>query len=453
MSNTEGPRSVERNAPASGSDDAVSGDHRATRRHHGMRRDVSAVKTPMLLLLSVLLWSCLVSCSSGQSDRQAAEPNDVGPDIGDKRVEVETELDSVVAELRAAGTETWGVPVPGLAAAVMAEDLGDRPVSVVSGSADPPGDLPLEVSDRFHVGSATKTFTAALIMKLDEEGKLSLDDPISRWIDYENGSNITVEMLLAHTSGIPDFVGVSGRSPEDTPEDSISFVAQSSADFEPGEGWNYSNTNYIMLGLIAEQVAGKPWEDLIVDQFVEPLGLTDTYVWTGEPRGPSVDGSRMACSKPGEPECDPPERDIDLLAVTDGFDWKVAWSAGAIVSTPSDLARWVRELVSGDVLDAEHRELLTTPTPQSVESLMGAQTANSGSGASGGSMEWTGYSLGLCRFEVPDEGVGWGHTGVIDGFVSNVAHMVDSGYTVSLTSNFEYFDMRDGLGNIVIDVL
>ncbi|NQU38213.1 MAG: serine hydrolase, partial [Actinobacteria bacterium] len=131
-----------------------------------------------------------------------------------------------------------------------------------------------------------------------------------------------------------------------------------------------------------------------------------------------------------------------IMPISDGFDWTVAWAAGAIVSTSPDLAIWMRELVTGDILDPAHRELLTTPTPQSVAVLSTKPPY--------GTLSWTGDSLGLLRFEIDGQGTGWGHSGAINGFVSNVVHMTDSNQTVSLISNFENTDSRAALGDLVI---
>ena len=365
----------------------------------------------------------------------------------DTEVALSTALGRTVSALRITGGEMWGTTVPGLAAAaIIGEKSHGIVAAVVSGAVDPPGRRPMQESARFHIGSPTKTFTAALIMQLDQEGKLSLDDPISTWINYENAENITIKMLLGHTSGIPNFFSAEGRTPEDSPKDLIELSKSLKPSFAPGSSWEYSNTNYIILGIISEKVTEMTWQEQIESRFIQPLGLTDTYVWTGEPVGPTVNGSRIACSGNAEPECVPPESNLKLLAVTDGFDWKASWAAGAIVSTPADLARWMRSLVSGDVLDVGHRQLLVTPTRQSVQALSG----NLAPGEHHGPLRWTGYSLGLCRFEVTGEGIGWGHSGVINGFVSNVVQMMGSGDTVSLTSNFEYFDKLEGLGHLVM---
>lgn len=360
----------------------------------------------------------------------------------DRSGPVESALHQTLVQVRSTQGQPWGTTLPGLAAAAIAgpESL-DRVPRAVSGSSDPPGNDELTLADRFHVGSVTKTFTAALIMQLDQSGDLSLSDPVSNWIRYPGGRNITVEMLLGHTSGIPDFSELPGRQRTDTPERSIGLASSAQPLFPPGSQWSYSNTNYIMLGVIAERVTGVPWADQVRTRFFEPLALADTYVWDGEARQPTVHGSRLDCGYPGEPKC-VKRPGFEIVPVTDGFDWTAAWAAGAIVSTPSDLARWIDQLVGGEVLDAEHRRLLTSPTPQSVKALAGSPSY--------GAVRWTGGSLGLLRYEIDGEGTGWGHEGSINGFVSNVVRMDESDQTVAVTSNFLQTDGFAALGELVV---
>jgi D-alanyl-D-alanine carboxypeptidase len=358
----------------------------------------------------------------------------------DEGAPVTAALTNSVVELRQSLGQQWGEPIPGIAAAAVVGE-GNAVSAVVSGSADPPGSEPLEVRDRFHIGSITKTFTAALVMQLDQEGLLSIDDPISTWIDYPDGSQITIAMLLGHTSGVADFTDNSEYTSTESPERSIELAKELAPVFPPGSGWSYSNTNYTMLGVIAERATRSTWQEEIESRFLEPLELTDTYLWTGDPRPPTVDGSRLACSGPGEPKCDPPESGLELLSVADGFDWTVAWSAGSLVSTPADVTRWMRALVSGDVLDREHRALMTTATPQSEASRASAPAF--------GNLRWTGNGLGLFRYEIEGQGVGWGHEGLINGFTANTVHMVDREITVALTSNFQMTDSFTALGSLV----
>ncbi len=349
-------------------------------------------------------------------------------------------LVATLAQLRDTNAQAWGVQVPGLAAAVL-EREATAPIAAVSGAADPPGNQSLVLADRFHIGSITKMFTAALIMLLDQEGLLQLDDPISTWIDYPDGADITVRMLLGHTSGLPDFSQMKELTQRETPRESVALAATGEPLFPPGTSWAYSNTNYTLLGLISQEVTGETWAEQVRTRFFEPLTLDSTYVWEGKPEGPTTTGSRMACGYQGEPLCTP-QKGLELAAVTDGEDWTLAWSAGAIVSTPADVSRWMAALGSGAVVDAEHLELMTTPSPQSIAALQDM--------AAFGSMRWTGEGLGLMQYEIDGHGVGWGHEGSINGFVANVVYMVDSGSTFSVTSNFAMTDSFAALGDLVV---
>jgi len=297
------------------------------------------------------------------------------------------------------------------------------------------------VRDRFHIGSITKTFTAALILQLDQERRLSLDDPISTWFDFPGGNRITVRMLLGHTSGIADFTDDPGYRAKQEPADLISIAARLPPVFAPGESWAYSNTNYTMLGVVSEQVTGRSWGEEVEARFLTPLGLTDTYLWQGRARPRTVDGSRVACGAAGEPDCDPARSGLALIPIPDGPDWTIAWSAGGLVSTPADVARWMRALVAGNVLDSRRRALMTTATPQSIAALRTLPAF--------GNLRWTGAGLGLFRYEVERRGTGWGHEGLIDGFTANAAHMIDAGMTVAVTSNFQMTDSFTALGEIV----
>lgn len=361
----------------------------------------------------------------------------------------DTALRSVLEGLRLKQGTAWGVVVPGFAAATEPAGGAISAASrAVSGAVAPPGTQKLRLEDRFHVGSVTKTFTAALIMQLDQEGLLSIHDPISHWIDFPGGDGVTIAMLLGHTSGIPDFTGFPYER-DSTPEQSIALVAGRPFVFAPGTAWAYSNTNYTILGLIAEKATSTPWADLVASRFFGPLGLHDTYVWSGTAEGPTATGSRLACGGPSEPACVPPRPGFEIIAVDDGFDWKVAWSAGAIVSTPADLAKWMVALVAGDVLDAAHRDLMKTPSPQSLASDFGEQVAALAR-TSGGALQWTGDGLGLFEYTIEGLGTAWGHEGSINGFVTNAAYVDSLDHGIAVVSNFAESDSFSALGAVAV---
>jgi D-alanyl-D-alanine carboxypeptidase len=399
---------------------------------------MSGVRTVIVTVAVVGLAAGSMSCSSSQ----------------DGVVGQRSELEARLLELRVEQGEVWGATVPGYAAAVHPgrDDVpsGNPETAVaVSGSAAPPDGRSLYPTDRFHVGSVTKTFTAALILQLDQSGELSIDDPVSRWIEFPGGEAITIRMLLGHTSGIPDFT-TREYSRDATPEQSIDLVADLPLEFAPGSSWAYSNTNYTMLGVIAERVTGRSWSELVESRFFGPLGLDDTYVWTGVAEGPTASGSRLACGEPGEPSCAPPRPGFAILPVDAGFDWTVAWAAGAVVSTPADLAKWMVALVAGEVLDAPHRLLLTTPTPQSVVSDFGQAVAALGATSGGGALRWVGDGLGLFQYEIDGVGTAWGHEGSINGFVANAAYVESTGQGIAVTSNFAESDSFSALGAVAV---
>jgi D-alanyl-D-alanine carboxypeptidase len=380
-------------------------------------------------------WCCVigtVGCTDDESGAKRSADSIVTP----------SQLESVLGDVRTTLGAPWGVTVPGLAATVtVGADDSLSGSTAASGVADPPGTSPLTDRDQFHVGSVTKTFTAALIMQLDQDGQLSLDDYISNWVDYPNGDAITVEMLLGHTSGIPEYFELAEDVDATTPEEAVALAGAAPQLAEPGSAFEYANTNYFLLGLIAEQVTGSTWEQEVRTRFIEPLGLADTYVWTGEPQGPTVTGSRIACDYPGEPPCDPALQ-LPLVAVTDNAFWVNAWSAGAIVSTPRDLARWMRALVEGDVVDRDHVDLMTTPSAESLEAFAEMPAA--------GPLRLIGMGLGLATYEIDGLGTGYGHNGQVPGFVSNVVHLPESSVSVAVAANFEQLDNLELLGEVAV---
>lgn len=387
----------------------------AMRRTVGTRRGVLTI----LLLVVVSLGAC--------TDERVSRPGD--------------ELSATLIQIRQSNASAWDVEVPGIGASV-GSGTGEV-VSAVSGAADPPGATALQSGDRFHVGSVTKTFTAALILMLDQEGKLSLDSPISNWIQYPGGDEITVRMLLGHTSGIPDFTDSPDLTRRENPEQAVALAAEMSPLFAPGASWSYSNTNYTMLGMISEIVSSESWERQVVAKFIEPLDLDSTYLWSGTPQGPTVTGSRQACGYPSEPECIPTPG-LATLPVVDGEDWTLAWAAGSLVSTPADLANWMAQLVGGDVLDDEHRRLMMTATPQSEIALANLPAF--------GPTRWSGMGLGLMRYEVDGVGSAWGHEGTINGFVANAAYFTKPQVAVAVTSNFAMADSFAALGQVAVQM-
>jgi D-alanyl-D-alanine carboxypeptidase len=217
----------------------------------------------------------------------------------------------------------------------------------------------------FRVGSITKTFVAAVVLQLAAEGALGLDDPVERWLPgmVPNGQSITLRQLLNHTSGIYNYTDDEAlfrslvRTPLRvlTPAQLIAVATRHPPTFAPGADWSYSNTGYILLGLVIEKASATPLEQQLRQRIFEPLGLTHTSfpAVPGLPR-PFAHGYLPAAngliSAPGG-------RPVDVTAWNPSW----AWAAGALVSTAGDLARFYGALLGGELLGAaELREMATT---------------------------------------------------------------------------------------------
>jgi CubicO group peptidase (beta-lactamase class C family) len=150
------------------------------------------------------------------------------------------------------------------------------------GKANLEWSIPNAPDVKFRLGSLGKQFTAALILQLQEDGKLNVDDPLSKYLPDapKTWEKITLANLLGHTSGIPNVTDMKGfrvfsMSPH-TPEEQLGLVRDKPLDFEPGSRFAYSNSNFIVLGLVIEKVSGKRYSDLLRDRILTPLGMKDT---------------------------------------------------------------------------------------------------------------------------------------------------------------------------------
>lgn len=243
----------------------------------------------------------------------------------------------------------------------------------------------------FQIGSITKIFTAIAVLQLQERGQLSVADPLSRYLDYPQGDRITLEHLLAHTSGIPDYFN-EPASPTDLSEfatkkhsidEVIALFRDRPLHFPPGSDYRYSNSNYMLLGRVVEVVSGQSYEDFVTSTTLQPLGLNDTGVGRNPPGLPVPPGKTAFSELPA--------------GVT--IDLSFYGPAGGMVSTADDLVRFGRALLAGNVL----RE----------ESLLDMVRPRRG-----------GYGLGWMVPRLPGPVVG-GHTGRTIGYSAHF--LVDKG--------------------------
>ncbi|MCW1960198.1 MAG: beta-lactamase family protein [Mycobacterium sp.] len=212
------------------------------------------------------------------------------------------------------------------------------------GVADTTSGTPMETDFFSRIGSLTKTFTATAVSRLAHEGKIGLDQPIGKYIDgVPNGDKISVRQLATMRSGLADYTKVEGfdkavmANPQRSfpPRELLDWAFKQPAQFAPGMRFEYSNTNYILLGLLVERISGVSLPDYLTASVLDPLRLTHTIFPTGAQfPGPHARGYT----------------DPDLGgAAVDATDWNssITWAAGAMISTLEDLRTWVPALANG----------------------------------------------------------------------------------------------------------
>ncbi|MFJ8296902.1 serine hydrolase domain-containing protein [Streptomyces sp. NPDC094447] len=284
--------------------------------------------------------------------------------------------------------------------------------------------------DRFRVGSITKTFVATVLLQLQAEGRIDLDDPVEKWLpgvvrgNGHDGRRITVRQLLNHTSGIYNVTSDPGfqekvfgpaflqnRYDRWTPRGLVGIAMTHAPDFAPGAGWNYSNTNYVLAGMVIEKVTGRPYGKAVENRIVKPLKL----------RATSVPGTDVTMPRPSSPawskltdDGSGPVHDVSELSPT------LAYAAGEMISDSNDLQTFYRALLKGRLLPKAELREMTTTLPISPE-LPGA-----------------GYGLGLMKQRLSCGKEVWGHGGGIHGSLSEAHTTRDGGHSLAMNFNADW---------------
>lgn len=316
---------------------------------------------------------------------------------------------------------------PGMTAAYVMSDGGSGTVS--SGMADIEKGLSMKDNSRMLSASTGKSFVAALCIALALEGRLRLDDSVSRWLGkYDwfvrvpNHDSMTLRHLLTHSAGIPDHVHLKAfeeafakRWAESEnpfpPESLVAFILDKPALFPAGAGWAYSDTGYILAGLVVEAVTGRAYYDEIRERFINPSGLSDT--------SPSDrrDLPRLAAgyTDPDNPFTLP----VKTLDDNARLYWHpgVEWTGGGLVSTSRDLARWGAALFTGKAIPGDY-------LPELLRAV--AVDANNSN---------TRYGAGVAIFKSDRYGPVYGHAGWIPGYISSFRYYPDLGVTVAFQIN------------------
>jgi CubicO group peptidase (beta-lactamase class C family) len=213
--------------------------------------------------------------------------------------------------------------------------------------------VPNTAESKFRLGSITKQFTAASILLLEQQGKLSTDDLLKKYMPDAPAAwdKITIYHLLTHTSGIPSFTGFSDYQANEvkpyTPEQLVAWFKDKPLEFQPGTDWRYSNSGYVLLGYLIERISGRSYAQFVRENIFDPLGMKDTgydsftkiipHRATGYINGPSgLENARY-------------------------IDMSIPLSAGALYSTARDLLKWEQALFGGKLLNATELKKMTTP--------------------------------------------------------------------------------------------
>ncbi|HUD12338.1 MAG TPA: serine hydrolase domain-containing protein [Terracidiphilus sp.] len=312
-------------------------------------------------------------------------------------------IDRIAAQV----LEQTGVPSASVAVVqhgklVYTNAYGDAHLASASGPA-----VVATTEMRYSIGSISKQFTAAAVLMLQEEGKLSLDDAVGKYIPgLTEGDKVTIRQILSHTSGYQDYwpedyVMTPMLKPESA-QQIIDTWAKKPLDFEPGTKWQYSNTNFVIAGKIVETVTGAPLMDMLVTRIFRPLGMKS--VWNSdEAKLTSVDATAYYRHALGALRVAPRE----------GRGWMFA--AGELAMTAHDLALWDESLIAQTVLK-----------PESYKQMFTEVKLKDGKG--------THYGLGV---EVMDRNGHRSieHSGEVSGFVSDNEVLVDDGVAVAALTN------------------
>ncbi|MER5633970.1 class A beta-lactamase-related serine hydrolase [Streptomyces nitrosporeus] len=318
------------------------------------------------------------------------------------------------ASLRQATDALHATGVTGVSARL---ETGRTVTTARSGTGDLRTGRPVPRDAYIRIGSTTKTFVATVVLQLADERRLSLDDTVERWLpgvvrgQGNDGRRVTLRQLLQHTSGVPDYTGDALPDPTAAGYHEHRLTAYSSLRrvqlamghppaFGPGTGWQYSNTNYVLAGLVIEAVTGRSWEREVRSRILRPLRLTGTTAPGDDPRLPHPHARNYQQFGPGEPLTDTTPAYLPFDGDADG----------AMISTAADTNRFFTALLGGELLSPARLAEMRRTVPEPEEH---------------GSPPGTRYGLGISWTPLSCGGGYWGHSG--SGFGYLVAPAVTEG--------------------------
>lgn len=339
----------------------------------------------------------------------AVAPNTIGAQTVDT---IDAGLRAKIDRIAAGVMEQRGVP----SASIAVVNGGKLVFTHAYGKAHINPDKAATTDMRYSIGSISKQFTAAAILLLQEQGKLSLNDTVGKYVQgLTRGDEVTIRQILSHTSGYQDYwpedyLMTSMMKPT-TAQQIIDTWAKKPLDFEPGTQWQYSNTNYVIAGLIVERVSGQKLMDFLGEHIFRPLGMKSVWDCDQE-KLTTADATGYLRAALGPLRAAPKE----------GRGW--IFAAGELAMTAHDLALWDESLIARSIL-----------RPESYQEMFTEVKLKDGKG--------THYGLGV-GVETQDGHLEISHDGEVTGFVSDNTVLVDKGVAVAVLTNH----MAGGAGPI-----
>jgi D-alanyl-D-alanine carboxypeptidase len=374
-------------------------------------KNVSIVRVPVVLSVFFLF------IHAAFSERTPSPASSATQETNSLPAEVSKKIDEAATKMLSES----GVP----SASIAVVKDGKLAYSKAYGFADVASHRPATTSMIYSIGSISKQFTAASILLLAEEGKLSLDDPVGRWLpDLTRANEVTIRQVLSMTSGYQDYwpqdyVMPSMMKPA-SPEEILKGWAQKPLDFEPGTKWQYSNTNYVAAGVIVERLGGMSVVDFLHRRVFDPLGMTSVFDCDGSalPPGTPTRYHRYGLG-PARP------------APKEGKGWLFA--AGELAMTASDLAKWDISMIDQTILK-----------PQSYREMERAELLKNGAS--------TQYGLGIGISLVNGRRV-LAHNGEVSGFTAQNAVYPDDRAAVIVLTNMDANRAAVNLANKIGEIL
>ncbi len=311
-----------------------------------------------------------------------------------------------------------------------------------SGKADLHNNIDMQPCNISRVGSTVKMFTATTVLKLAEEGKLHLDDKISSYLQgdvinkIENADKATIRQLLQHSSGIYNYIqnlkfqtaSLNDFIREWKPNDLLKYAYNQKAYFQPGDDVRYSNTGYIMLGMLIEKIEGKPFYKVFEDKIFNPLGLTMTKFAAEDPIPQGIVRGYIDMYS-----------NLQVVESTYFSGWDYFTADGGLISNPYDMNVFFRALMSGQIINSNSlNQMFAWKIPKELDNDFFPIS----------------YGLGIFKIET-DKGVAYMHSGDAVGYYANMIYFPDDSTTIvyAVNSNYgkidQFFSTKEAMEKII----